>query len=155
MARTAPTPPPERLLPPPTRRASPDFSLATVNIVLLLVLFFLVAGTIVAENEQGIELPETADLPLADLPRPLIVLAPDGGTALDGEALALPDIAARLQAGGMTQAYLLTARDTPARGLLDVLAVLEPAGVQTSLVTLRTSGLRLMPVDTVLPEGAP
>lgn len=137
MARTAPTPPPERLLPPPTRRPAPDFSLATVNIVLLLVLFFLVAGTIVAVTEQGIELPETVDLPLAELPRPLIVLAVDGTTALDGEVLGMAAILDRLAAEGAEQVYLLTARETPALRLLETLAVLEPAGITSSLVTLR------------------
>jgi biopolymer transport protein ExbD len=151
MTKTAPLPPAARLLPPPARRAQPDFSLATVNIVLLLVLFFLVAGPIVAENEQGVALPETVDLPLSDLPRPLIVLLPDGGTALDGEVMALAEIAARLADNGAPNAYLLTARDTPAQRLLEALAVLEPAGISTSLVTLRNRALRVEPLAEVLP----
>lgn len=152
MARTAPTPPPARMLPPPVRRPAPDFSLATVNIVLLLVLFFLVAGTIVAVTEQGIELPETVDLPLADLPRPLIVLAADGSTAMDGEVLAMPAILDRLTQEGAAQVYLLTARETPALRLLETLAVLEPAGIASSLVTLRNRALHTPPDAE---EGAP
>ena len=152
MAKTALTPPAAgRLLPPPAPRRRPDFSLATVNIVLLLVLFFLVAGTIVAENEGGIELPETVDLPLAELPRPLVVLAPDGTVALDGVAMPLDAIAARLSDTGAREVYLLTARDTPAQRLLDTLAVLEPAGLAPSLVTLRSRALRVTPLEV----GAP
>lgn len=152
MPKSSPLPPAGRLLPPPARRIQPDFSLATVNIVLLLVLFFLVAGTIVAENEQGVQLPETVDLPLSELPRPLIVLAPDGMTALDGVALPLGAIAARLSAdlpeGAARDVYVLASRDMPAERLLEALAVLEPAGLRASLVTLRNHALRVTDAPT-------
>ncbi len=145
MAATAPKPPTERLLPPPPRRSAPDFSIATVNIVLLLVLFFLVAGSIVAESEQGFDLPETTDLPLADLPRPLIVLQPGGETLLDGARLDPAAITERLLAEGAGTAHVLTARDMPARALMDLLAALEPAGLETSLITLRSRALWIEP----------
>lgn len=125
------------LFPPPPPRAAPDFSLATVNIVLLLVLFFLVAGTIVEQDETGIALPETTDLPLERLPRPLLRLTDTGGWVLDGQALDRASVIAQLQATAPKRLHLLVARDLPADLLLDTVRALDPAGVPISLVTLR------------------
>ena len=52
------------LIPKPPRRARPDFSLTTVNIVFLLLLFYLATGTLVTRNELEADIPITKDLPL-------------------------------------------------------------------------------------------
>ena len=130
-----------RLLPPETRR-QPEFSLATVNIVLLLVLFFLVAGTIVDEEEAALALPETVDLPLDDLPRPLLLLRRDGGHALDGVEMELPAIIATLAERQAGAVYLLAPADLPALRVLQLVADLAPLGAEVSLVTLRNTARR-------------
>ncbi len=56
------------LAPEPGRR--PDFAMATVNIVLLLVLFFLLFGTAASYRLGTIQPPESLALPEADLPPP-------------------------------------------------------------------------------------
>lgn len=61
-----------------------DFSIATINIVFLLLLFFLVAGSIVQVDEMEVAPPVTVDVPADRLPRPLLVLQPSGGLVLDG-----------------------------------------------------------------------
>lgn len=121
-------------------RPAPDFGLAQVNIVLLLVLFFLVVGTIVETSEQAVRLPETVDLPLERLPRPLLLI--DGGETwqLDGEVLAPLDVVARLieNPDGVTRVHLLAAQDLPADVLFAALRRLEDTGLGVALVTIKT-----------------
>src|SRR5690606_36275072 len=59
------------LLPPPRRRRKPDFSLTTVNIVFLLLLFYLATGSLIKKSELETDIPVTEELPLERLPRPL------------------------------------------------------------------------------------
>lgn len=125
------------LLPPPPPRKPADFSLATVNIVLLLVLFFLVAGTIVEQDETGIALPETTELPLERLPRPLLRVTATGEWVLDGTPLDRAGVLAVLAETRPARLSLLVARDTPADVLLATVAALAPAEVPLALVTLR------------------
>lgn len=121
-------------------RPPPDFGLAQVNIVLLLVLFFLVVGTIVETSEQAVRLPETTELPLERLPRPLLLI--DGGERwqLDGEALAPLDAVARLieNPDGVSRVHLLVAQDLPADTLFEALRRLEDTGLGVALVTIKT-----------------
>ncbi len=124
-----------RVLPPPPVRRRPDFSLATVNIVLLLVLFFLVAGSIVSEDERFVDLPKTLTLPLENLPRPLLVIAADGALAHEGRAIAPEDLGATVS--GTEKLYVMAARDLPANALLRTVASVAAEGVAVSLVTIR------------------
>lgn len=131
-----------RLLPDDPRKP-PDFGLAQVNIVLLLVLFFLVVGTIVETDELAVALPETVDLPLERLPRPLLLIAPDGSWSLDGTAGSQADIIERLQSyrDDPTHVHILTARDLPADTLLGAMQTLQPTGLGITLVTLKAETL--------------
>ncbi|MBM7068843.1 biopolymer transporter ExbD [Actibacterium sp. 188UL27-1] len=124
---------------PETPRRPPDFGLAQVNIVLLLVLFFLVVGTIVETDELSVELPETVDLPLERLPRPLLLLATDGTWSLDGTKGSPVQITQRLMAypDDPKNVHILTARDLPADKLLAAMQVLQPTGLGVTLVTLK------------------
>ena len=70
-----------------------------------------------------------------------------------GARASAPEIAAHLTDAAALQVYLLTARDTPARALLDLLAVMEPAGIATSLVTLRNRAPRPVALATSLPQA--
>jgi len=127
------------LLPRPAPRFRPDFSLATVNIVLLLLLYFLVAGDPAAETERAIVPPSTRNLPLEGLPRPLLVARPGGALELDGVAVTLPAVMDRIAAGTLPRVHLLVSREHPARALLDLAARLAGAGAELRLVTLRPS----------------
>ena len=49
-----------------------DISFAVVNIVLLLIFFFLVTGRLLNPIDPEIELAETSELPLDALPSPLL-----------------------------------------------------------------------------------
>lgn len=122
---------------PIVRRAKTiDSSLAIVNIVLLLIFFFLATGTLISSDSVQIELPETTDLPLDLLPKPLLTVDADLGMILDG----IPVVP-----GALAQAlidfptlHVLADRDLAAGRLLDVLAAENLVAVNIKLVTLHT-----------------
>jgi len=125
-------------------RKPPDFGLAQVNIVLLLVLFFLVVGTIVETSEQAVKLPETTDLPLERLPRPLLLIDGSDTWQLDGEAMTPIETVTYLieTPENLRQVNLLVAQDLPADALFDVLRRLEDTGLGVALVTIKQEALQ-------------
>ncbi len=124
-------------LAPPTR-ARPDFSLSTVNIVLLLVLFFLIVGAPADQAERQIDLPITRDLPLENLPRPLLLVEEGSGAlVLDGVEVSRDALEVAIAEAGLTRLHLLVARDHPAQALLSLTGALGDAGAEVLLVTLR------------------
>lgn len=130
-----------RLLPPP-RRKEADFSLAIVNIVLLLVFFFLITGSLVQSGEIEINLAETSELPLERLPRPLLLIDASGAMALDGVPLEADQIAANLGETLPEALYLLADGDLSADQLMALTTRPDLAGLSLRLITLhvRTGG---------------
>lgn len=127
-------------LTPPARRAPPDFGLAQVNFVLLLVLVFLVVGAPTDPEERRVALPETRDLPRDRLPRPLLVVAPDGTWRLDGEILTPVAALDRLRvAQDDRPVNLMIDRDAPAALLLAAATRLGDAGRRVRLVSQRAA----------------
>lgn len=125
------------LLPPPAPRQPADFSLATVNIVLLLVLFFLVAGAPSSQSERSLQLPETRTLPLDALPRPLLLVQDDGAMELDGTSIDSSSLMQQVAEGALPRLHLVVARDFPAQRLVALSQTLSGAGVSVFLLTLR------------------
>jgi biopolymer transport protein ExbD len=124
-----------RLLPPP-RRKEADFSLAIVNIVLLLVFFFLITGSLVQNGEIEIDLAETAELPLERLPRPLLLIDASGAMALDGVPLQADQIAASLGEALPEALYLLADGGLSADRLMALTTRPDLAGLSLRLITL-------------------
>lgn len=124
-------------------KAQADFSLATVNIVLLLVFFFLITGTLVETDELAVDLAQTEDLPLDRLPRPLLLMKPDGSWSLDGTDVDAATLSLEVnesfeRLGLQTRVlHLLPDRNVPASDLIGVLRRGDLADVQIKLVTLR------------------
>ena len=121
-------------LPPPRPTKAIDSSLAIVNIVLLLIFFFLATGSLIASDSVEIDLPETTELPLDLLPKPLLTVDADAQMTLDG----IP-----LEPGALAEAlidfptlHVLAARELGAGVLLDLLAAEELVAVSVKLVTL-------------------
>lgn len=130
------------MIPRPPARRRPDFSLATINIVFLLLLFFLIAGTVVQKAETDVDIPLATKLPLENLPRPLLVVSAEGGLFLDGQPLTEDVLATRASDSlKLRGAFIniLADRDQPATRLLDVLAVLAGAGLPARIVTVKDS----------------
>lgn len=122
-----------------TITGQPDFSLAQVNIVLLLVLFFLVAGEPVATRDQSVELPLSHDVPLQNLPWPLLLLQTDGGLVLDGVSVTIEGMVNEMYAREMRMVHLLVPRDLPASRVIELTAELSQHGLGVTLVTLHTA----------------
>jgi hypothetical protein len=125
------------ILPDPVVRPKLDTSMFIVNIVLLLILFFLATGRLLNTPNSGVDLAETDKLPVESLPKPLLVVR-DAGLELNGDPVTADALGAAL--AGETRLHVLIARDKPAMDLLDLLSRPELAGLELRLVTVRTPG---------------
>lgn len=127
-------------LPRPPKKIHIDVSLAIVNIVLLLIFFFLVIGHTGARSEAGIDIAHTRDLPVERLPAPLLAIGADQDWRLDDAPIS-PDllgVAVQDLAPDATL-YILIDREVPAETLVDLLNRPELRQRPLSLVTLRES----------------
>ena len=127
-----------RTLPRPTKKVGLDFSLAIVNIVLLLILFFLATGQLLNPPAQDVELAETSELPLDELPAPILIVSADGVWELDGTPIA-PDLlgTAVSDLPQPVTLHVMINRDAPATALMEVLGSPDLADTEMRLVTLR------------------
>ncbi|MEL6640523.1 MAG: biopolymer transporter ExbD [Pseudomonadota bacterium] len=127
-----------RSLTTPRQPVKLDVSLAIVNIVLLLILFFLATGQLLNPQTGDVDLAETQELPIDALPSPILII--DGDTwELEGTTVA-PDLidVALSDLPQPVVLHVLIARDAPASGLLEVMNTPGLSDVELRLVTLRT-----------------
>lgn len=128
-----------RHLPETEQKARPDVSLAIVNIVLLLIFFFLATGSLTSAPTRAVEISETYDLPLEQLPHPILIVESEDSVSLNGEPIELDALAAALE--GETQLHVMIAREAPAQELLSLLSRPEFKTFDVRLVTIhRRSG---------------
>ncbi len=129
-----------RLRLPARRRVQIDVSMAVVNIVLLLIFFFLAVGP--GEHPEGqLDLSETRRLALDQLPSPILIVDPQGNWSLDGEPLTPELLPVALEGVGATeQLYLMIDREAPAGQLIAVLNRPELQSLDIELVTLHHEG---------------
>ena len=123
------------------RRHTPvglDVSLAIVNIVLLLIFFFLATGQLLNPPTQGVEISETTELPLDQLPAPILIVRDNGNWELDGAPVAadLFGVAVAALETPLTL-HVLIGRKAPASSLLDIVNRPELDEAEIKLVTLR------------------
>lgn len=131
-----------RPLPRPQKPIQLDVSLAIVNIVLLLIFFFLATGRLLNPVGPDLELSQTSELPLDQLPSPILVIAADGTWQLNGAELApeLLDIAMQ-DLPEPVVLHVLINRQAPANALVAVMNRPELSQTGIKLVTLhRRSG---------------
>ncbi|WP_139802434.1 biopolymer transporter ExbD [Aurantimonas sp. 22II-16-19i] len=120
----------------------------TINVVFLLLLFFLLAGTLTSGEETAIDPARVAGEPGGRLPRPLLTVDPAGALHLDGipvprKTLALAVAALpRRASDGQPRIHVLAARGLAADDLVALLAELAASGAATSLVALDGAGER-------------
>ena len=125
----------------PRRRERLEFALPTINIIFLLMLYFLVAGTIVQKDELGVAPPETSRVATDRLPRPLLSINDAGAMTLDGVLVTVAELPAAAQAatGPNAQAHqlnILAPAGMPASAFLGVLSGLAAANVAVRVVTI-------------------
>lgn len=128
------------LLPPRRRLNSIDSSMAIVNIVLLLIFFFVLSGQDM-KPEGELDLSETRRLSPDRLPSPILVIGGQGEWHLDGQPIT-PELlpVALAQAGTGAGLYLMIDRSAPASQLIATLNRPELDGLDIRLVTLHQEG---------------
>ena len=127
-----------KVLPPDANRLKVDNSFFIVNIVLLLILFFLATGQLLNSPSFGVELSETEELPVEILPSPLLIVNGDGSLSLDGEPIAAELLGPAL--ADQSRVHLLIPKDAPASQLIELLARPELSTVEVKLVTIHYRG---------------
>ncbi len=124
-------------LPPPPKRIGLDVSLAIVNIVLLLIFFFLATGQLLNPVESEVDLAETRDLPLDQLPSPILIVTQEGDWEIDGRVVAKDLLSVAVD--DLTEPrvlHILMDGQAPASDLLELSARPELRDVALRLVTL-------------------
>ena len=111
-----------------------DSGLAIVNIVLLLIFFFLTTGSLSNSTTVTVSLPETTELPRDLLPKPLLTVSVEGALTLDGVPIERGSLAEALVDDPML--HVLADREANAGELLDLIAAEELIAVQVRLVTV-------------------
>ena len=123
-------------------REKPEGVVALINVVFLLLIFFLLVGTLSPAADLAVEHPETADSPAGRAPAYALYAAASGDLSYRGEAVALD----RLDAAVASDAErpddeplsLVMDRALPARDVGAILAALSRGGIErVRLVTLR------------------
>ncbi|MFV0297596.1 MAG: ExbD/TolR family protein [Hyphomicrobiaceae bacterium] len=126
---------------PPRRaeRAHIDTSLSIVNIVLLLLFFFMIVGQ-TTRPDPGMTLSETEDLPLEQLPQPILVIEADGDWLLDGKEVSPELLPAAMPEGAGQVLHVMIDREAPAQLLVDALQNPVLVDYELRLVTLNSRG---------------
>jgi len=122
----------------PVKRSRSEPTIGLINVVFLMLIFFLIAGTIAPSPEQGLELVQITD-PDQRLPDHALVLGPDGTVRFQG---AETDAAAYVET--LTEARvarIMPDRNAPAAALVRLSHELRAAGAERVLVM----GERAMP----------
>lgn len=112
-----------------------DTSLAIVNIVLLLIFFFLVAGQ-ETRIPRDLRLAQTSRIAPAALPSPILEIRSDEDWLLDGKPVS-PELLPAALAGSGEVVHLMIDRDAKANLLIAALGHPELVRREVRLVTLR------------------
>jgi biopolymer transport protein ExbD len=117
---------------PPRPRES---TITLINIVFLMLIFFLIAGTVAPPLDPEVSLISTADADATEPPDALFATG-DGGLRARGEPVTAADFVARMIAadGEAPRIRLAADRDLPAETLIDIIGDLRAAGAGTVAV---------------------
>ncbi len=135
----------ESRLTPRNRAPTADFSLAIINVVFLLLFFFILTGSVVQRNEMNVQPPLTKKLPLERLPRPLIAISNDNELFLDGQLISLEVLLSQIalakqnEDGTFPALNILADSDLSAKTFLATVDSLRMTGLTIRIVTIRTA----------------
>ncbi len=135
-------------IPTPPQRARADNTIALINVVFLMLIFFLFAGSVEPNDAHDITPPDVSMETEKTNTGGALVVRADGTMTLSGQPVALEDLARALagQADGASQTgaddvagaqplRVVADKELPARTLSDILAAAREAGrVKISLV---------------------
>lgn len=124
-------------LPEPKPRDHGENVIPLINIVFLLLIFFMLAGTLSPPDPFDIEPPQTREGRTMDEPgRGLLLLSSDGSLAFEGDTLSLEELPVRVgerieEEDGFLEITLKADAGTSATQLLDVMDALRDAGAES------------------------
>lgn len=129
----------------PQPRRHAESILPLINIVFLMLVFFLVAATLKPFSELNITPPSAQDGLKSEHSRDTVLVDADGQISFEG-ALVTPEelterLRSRMDLGNLPRLKIMADRALPARVLVDVLAATTAAGAKNvSLITARGAG---------------
>ena len=129
----------------PRPRHHPDWQLQLINVVFLLLMFFVINGTISNIRDATIELPRTSEETLSGTVSEAAYIDDGGQLMFRGTPSTVPAIAEAWLKGGVDRGILpfqiIADRRLPAATLLDLLRQFRAAGFENlTLVALRGPG---------------
>ena len=120
---------------PAPQRRTRDSTIPMINVVFLMLIFFLIAGTVAPPLDPGLELVDTSGLEGREPPDAL-VLRQDGTLSFRG---APTDPAAYMASHGTGPVRIVPDRDAPGSRLIEVTGTLRRLGAPSVfLVTVRS-----------------
>lgn len=108
--------------------AMPADMLPILNVVLLLLAFFVMLARLPAPADAS--LPRSEAATVADVTLPLLQLDADGRLRADGQVISEADVGAWLRQAGATQVRLQARADAAASQVLAIVTLLRTAGAQ-------------------------
>lgn len=132
-------------IPPPEKSIRDDGVLPLINIVFLMLIFFLMAGAIAPSPDVDLEPVRTADNPATTPPRDAVYLSAEGVAYVGGtqtpEAVLAAAISSFIRDNGSGSLRLMVDRRADSAALLTVFDAASHAGVEkVRLLTLRDPG---------------
>jgi len=115
---------------PSTTRRKPEPVIALINVVFLMLIFFLVAGTVAAPLDPALKLINTTTLE-GRAPPDALVLAADGSLSFRGERT---DAASYMLTANAGAVRMVPDRAVPASRLVEVTLALRAGGAERVLV---------------------
>jgi biopolymer transport protein ExbD len=115
----------------PPRRRPREATIALINVVFLMLIFFLIAGTVAPPLEPELRLVEIADLEGREPPDAL-VLSAEGALSFRGEPMDAAAHLAELEDTAVVR--IVPDRAAPAARLVEIASVLRAAGAERVVV---------------------
>lgn len=119
---------------PATPRSRPDPTIALINIVFLMLIFFLIAGQLAPPLDPALELVDTSDLAAAPPPDALVISA-EGEVSYRGDPVEPAAYLETLEEGARVR--LVPDRALPASRLVEVASELRAAGAPSVAIVSR------------------
>lgn len=124
----------------PTEYRKPESTIALINVVFLMLIFFLVAGTLVSQLDKDVDLATARLAEMGEPPAGALFIAKTGELRFQGQATNLDGFLLQHERAHANGKPVLIAADhrAEAKHLVDVLAGLKTRGVSAiSVVTRR------------------
>ncbi|WP_127144157.1 ExbD/TolR family protein [Pelagibacterium montanilacus] len=123
----------------PAPRPQRESTIPLINVVFLMLIFFLVAGTLAPPTDRDVTLAASRDAAGAR-PSETLMIAADGSPSWRGAPVALAPFAASWTSPDGEPLRVGADRTLPARALIDALAALRAAGIEDIVLVTEQAG---------------